>query len=170
MGHLVFQAHDAVGPHGPLNVMNVERGSETILLAQVTLMLDLDFGTYVVPPTKPFIPVANVVRIMQRVVPTHVKIADDMKEIVQHCVSEFIGVITVEANMHCQSESRRTITADDIMWAMAKLGFDDYVNTLSIYMFRYREAKSMGMTVSMRPFMTFGPIPDTMGQFCRPTM
>ncbi|XP_047331296.1 nuclear transcription factor Y subunit B-6-like [Impatiens glandulifera] len=84
---------------------------------------------YVVPPTEPFIPVANVVRIMRRVVPTHCKIADDVKEFVQHCVLEFISLITVEANMHCQSESRRTITADDILWAMAKLGFDDYVNT-----------------------------------------
>ncbi|XP_047331291.1 nuclear transcription factor Y subunit B-4-like [Impatiens glandulifera] len=114
-----------------------------------------------VPPTELFIPMANVVRIMRRVVPPHGKIDDDVKKIVQHCVSKFIGLITTEANMHCQSESRRTIITDDILRAMAKLGFEDYVNPLSLYMFRYREAESLGMT--RRPIMTLGPILDPMG-------
>ncbi|XP_047339803.1 nuclear transcription factor Y subunit B-9-like [Impatiens glandulifera] len=116
------------------------------------------------PPTEPFIPVANVVRIMRPVVPPHGKIAEDAKEIVQHCVSEFISLVTAEANMQCQSECRRTITADDILRAMGKLGLDEYVNTLSLYILRYREAESLGMAVpSRRPMMTFGPIQGPTG-------
>ncbi|XP_047331283.1 nuclear transcription factor Y subunit B-1-like [Impatiens glandulifera] len=115
------------------------------------------------PQTEPFIPVANVVRIMRRVVPPHGKIADNVKDIVQNCVSKFIGLINAKANMCCQSESRRTITADDILRAMASLGFDDYVSTLSFYLLRYRETESLGIAVSRRPVMTFGPIPDPMG-------
>ncbi|XP_047333217.1 uncharacterized protein LOC124936739 [Impatiens glandulifera] len=119
---------------GPSNVMNVKRGNgyssrssdpnvgprpgtsyDPFKQIRSPMASILEAQTCVVLPTEPFIPVANVVRIMQRVVQTHGKIVDDMKEIVQHCVSEFIGVINVEANMHCQSESRRKITADDIM-------------------------------------------------------
>ena len=86
-------------------------------------------------------PIANVIRIMRRVLPTHAKIADDAKETVQECVSEYISFVTSEANERCQQEQRKTITAEDILWAMSKLGFDDYVQPLSLYLQRYREAE-----------------------------
>ncbi|XP_047339802.1 nuclear transcription factor Y subunit B-6-like [Impatiens glandulifera] len=101
-------------------------------------------------PTELFISTANVARIIRRVVPPYGKIADDSKEIVQNCVSEFIGLITAEANLLCQSESRKTITADDILRAMTKLGFDKYVNSLSLYISRYRVGEPLGMVVSSR--------------------
>ena len=69
----------------------------------------------------------------------HAKIADDAKETIQQCVSEFISFVTSEANDKCQREQRKTITADDILWAALKLGFDDYVEPLGIYLKRYRE-------------------------------
>ncbi|XP_047339796.1 nuclear transcription factor Y subunit B-6-like [Impatiens glandulifera] len=101
-------------------------------------------------PIELFISMANVVRIIQRVVPPYCKIVNDSKEIIQHCVSKFIGLITAKANLLCQSESRKMITADDILRAMTTLGFDKYVNALSLYISRYREAESLGMVVSMR--------------------
>lgn len=86
-----------------------------------------------------FMPIANVIRIMRKVLPTHAKISDDAKETIQECVSEYISFITSEANERCQREQRKTITAEDVLWAMSKLGFDDYVDPLSIYLHRYRE-------------------------------
>ncbi|TYG37745.1 hypothetical protein ES288_D13G165700v1 [Gossypium darwinii] len=74
------------------------------------------------PPCMP-----NVIRIMRRILPTHAKISDDAKETIQECVSEYISFITGEANERCQREQRKTITAEDVLWAMGKLGFDDYV-------------------------------------------
>ncbi|MQL75540.1 hypothetical protein Taro_007929 [Colocasia esculenta] len=86
-----------------------------------------------------FMPIANVIRIMRRVLPTHAKIADDAKETIQECVSEYISFITSEANERCQQEQRKTITAEDLLWAMSKLGFDDYVEPLTLYLQRYRD-------------------------------
>nr|XP_043620323.1 nuclear transcription factor Y subunit B-6-like [Erigeron canadensis] len=84
-------------------------------------------------------PIANVIRIMRRILPPHAKISDDAKETVQECVSEYISFVTGEANDRCQREQRKTITAEDILWAMSKLGFDDYIEPLTIYLHRYRE-------------------------------
>ncbi|OIT33467.1 nuclear transcription factor y subunit b-6 [Nicotiana attenuata] len=86
-----------------------------------------------------FMPIANVIRIMRRILPPHAKISDDSKETIQECVSEFISFITGEANERCQREQRKTITAEDVLWAMSKLGFDDYIEPLTLYLHRYRE-------------------------------
>ncbi|KAF5199171.1 Nuclear transcription factor y subunit b-6 [Thalictrum thalictroides] len=86
-----------------------------------------------------YMPIANVIRIMRRILPPHAKIADDAKETIQECVSEYISFITSEANDRCQKEQRKTITAEDVLWAMGKLGFDEYVAPLTLFMQRYRE-------------------------------
>ncbi|ESQ52339.1 hypothetical protein EUTSA_v10017301mg [Eutrema salsugineum] len=86
-----------------------------------------------------FLPIANISRIMKRGLPPNGKIAKDAKEIVQECVSEFISFITSEASDKCQREKRKTINGDDLLWAMATLGFEDYIDPLKIYLTRYRE-------------------------------
>ncbi|KAL6990618.1 Nuclear transcription factor Y subunit B-6 [Sarracenia purpurea var. burkii] len=86
-----------------------------------------------------FMPIANVIRIMRKILPPHAKISDEAKETIQECVSEFISFITGEANERCQREQRKTITAEDVLWAMSKLGFDDYIEPLTVYLNRYRE-------------------------------
>lgn len=86
-----------------------------------------------------FMPIANVIRIMRKILPPHAKISDDAKETIQECVSEYISFVTGEANDRCQREQRKTITAEDVLWAMSKLGFDDYIEPLTVYLHRYRE-------------------------------
>lgn len=95
-----------------------------------------------------FMPIANVIRIMRKILPPHAKISDDAKETIQECVSEYISFITGEANERCQREQRKTITAEDVLWAMSKLGFDDYIEPLTMYLHRYREME--GDRTSMR--------------------
>lgn len=36
-------------------------------------------------------------------------------------------------------EKRKTITGDDILFAMATLGFDNYIEPLRLYLQKYRE-------------------------------
>ncbi|XP_010528129.1 PREDICTED: nuclear transcription factor Y subunit B-8-like isoform X2 [Tarenaya hassleriana] len=86
-----------------------------------------------------FLPIANISRIMKRALPPNGKIAKDAKETLQECVSEFISFITSEASDKCQREKRKTINGDDLLWAMATLGFEDYIEPLKIYLMRYRE-------------------------------
>lgn len=59
----------------------------------------------------------------------------------QECVSEFISFITSEASDKCQREKRKTINGDDLLWAMATLGFEDYVEPLKVYLSKYREVE-----------------------------
>ncbi|KAJ0252791.1 Nuclear transcription factor Y subunit B-6 [Hirschfeldia incana] len=95
-----------------------------------------------------FMPIANVIRIMRRILPAHAKISDDSKETIQECVSEYISFVTGEANERCQREQRKTITAEDVLWAMSKLGFDDYIEPLTLYLHRYRELEGGDRGVS----------------------
>lgn len=54
------------------------------------------------------------------------------------------------ASDKCQKEKRKTINGDDLLWAMATLGFEDYIEPLRIYLARYREV------ITVYPFFTFG--------------
>ncbi len=43
------------------------------------------------------------------------------------------------ASDKCQQEKRKTINGDDLLWAMATLGFDRYIEPLKTYLTKYRE-------------------------------
>ncbi|VDO21039.1 unnamed protein product [Haemonchus placei] len=90
-----------------------------------------------------FLPIANVARVMKRMIPSSGKIAKDAKECVQECVSEFISFITSEANDKCMSEKRKTISADDLLEAINNMGFDNYVAPLQLFLERYRAAHKL---------------------------
>ncbi|XVE96683.1 hypothetical protein REPUB_Repub02eG0243600 [Reevesia pubescens] len=109
-----------------------------------------------------YMPIANVIRIMRRILPAHAKISDDAKETIQECVSEYISFITGEANERCQREQRKTITAEDVLWAMGKLGFDDYVEPLSVFLSRYRESENERTSLRGEPIskrgIDYGPM------------
>ncbi|KAI1784656.1 histone-fold-containing protein [Ganoderma leucocontextum] len=86
-----------------------------------------------------FLPIANVSRIMKGSVPLTAKISKEAKECVQECVSEFISFITSEAAEKCQMEKRKTIGGEDILYAMATLGFENYAETLKIHLAKLRQ-------------------------------
>lgn len=87
-----------------------------------------------------FLPIAIISRIMKTSIPNSGKIAKEAKECVQESVSEFISFVTSEASDKCQLEKRKTITGDDIIYAMSTLGFDNYIEPLNLYLKKYREA------------------------------
>ncbi|KAJ0986840.1 hypothetical protein J5N97_005196 [Dioscorea zingiberensis] len=72
-------------------------------------------------------PPSNVTRIMRKVLPLQAKISDDAKVTILDIISEYISFITHEASVQCHSENRKIITGEDIIWAMKKLGFNNYV-------------------------------------------
>ncbi|XP_048423468.1 nuclear transcription factor Y subunit B-1 isoform X4 [Pyrus x bretschneideri] len=88
-----------------------------------------------------YLPIANISRIMKKALPPNGKIAKDAKETVQECVSEFISFVTSEASDKCLREKRKTINGDDLLWAMATLGFEDYIDPLKVYLTKYREVE-----------------------------
>ncbi|XP_054822665.1 nuclear transcription factor Y subunit B-3-like [Prosopis cineraria] len=94
-----------------------------------------------------FLPIANVGRIMKKVMPANGKISKDAKETVQECVSEFISFVTGEASDKCQREKRKTINGDDIIWAITTLGFEDYVGPLKCYLQKYRDIEGEKLNI-----------------------
>ncbi|KAK4478624.1 hypothetical protein RD792_014113 [Penstemon davidsonii] len=116
-----------------------------------------------------FLPIANISRIMKKGLPSNGKMAKDAKDMVQECVSEFIGFITSEASDKCQREKRKTINGDDLLWAMATLGFEDYIDPLKVYLTRYREVDTKGSTKgaggSARKDGLQQPSPSSQGSF-----
>ncbi|XP_037463368.1 nuclear transcription factor Y subunit B-8-like [Triticum dicoccoides] len=99
-------------------------------------------GTPVVREQDRLMPIANVIRIMRRALPAHAKISDDAKEAIQECVSEFISFVTGEAIERCPMQHRKTVNAEDIVWALNRLGFDDYVVPLSVFLHRMRDPEA----------------------------
>ncbi|XVF28347.1 hypothetical protein REPUB_Repub15cG0021900 [Reevesia pubescens] len=85
------------------------------------------------------LPIANVGRIMKQILPPNAKISKESKETMQECVSEFISFVTSEASEKCRKERRKTVNGDDVCWALATLGFDDYAVPLRRYLHKYRE-------------------------------
>uniref|UniRef100_A0A453PGF9 Transcription factor CBF/NF-Y/archaeal histone domain-containing protein n=2 Tax=Aegilops tauschii subsp. strangulata TaxID=200361 RepID=A0A453PGF9_AEGTS len=85
------------------------------------------------------LPMANVVRLMRRVLPSNVKIAETAKQLTHDCAVEFVGFVGGEASERARSEHRRTVAPEDFTWSCQSLGFDSYVQPMETYLRGYRE-------------------------------
>ncbi|SCV70006.1 BQ2448_1400 [Microbotryum intermedium] len=85
-----------------------------------------------------FLPIANVARVMKRVLPSSTKVSKESKEIMQECTSEFISFITSEAAERCSAEKRKTVNGEDLLFAMNSLGFENYAEVMKIYLSKWR--------------------------------
>uniref|UniRef100_A0A7N0T775 Transcription factor CBF/NF-Y/archaeal histone domain-containing protein n=1 Tax=Kalanchoe fedtschenkoi TaxID=63787 RepID=A0A7N0T775_KALFE len=94
---------------------------------------------YTIKEQERLLPIANVGRIMKEILPPNAKISKEAKETLQECVTEFISFVTGEASDKCKKERRKTLNGDDICWALATLGFDNYVLPMRRYLSKYRE-------------------------------
>lgn len=71
-----------------------------------------------------------------------------------------VSLTVHRANDRCIQEKRKTITGDDILYAMTTLGFDAYVEPLKLYLQKYREVSIHGfstvITTSIFPLVYEG--------------
>lgn len=87
---------------------------------------------------------------MKKALPAHAKLSKESKECIQECVSEFISFITSQAADKCKIEKRKTLNGEDILWSMFTLGFENYAETLKIYLAKYRQVcNMMGSTLNI---------------------
>lgn len=56
-------------------------------------------------------------------------------------------LVHFRASDRCVQEKRKTITGEDLIWAMGNLGFDNYMEPLKTYLQRYREYTKGDKTV-----------------------
>lgn len=99
-----------------------------------------------------FLPIANIARIMKKVIPQHAKISKESKECLQECVSEFICFIASEASDRSIQEKRKTVNGEDAVNALGNLGFDSYVRPMSTYLQKCRMSSKYDKTIeSLQP-------------------
>lgn len=76
---------------------------------------------------------------MKNALPPQGKLSKESKVCIQECVSEFISFVTSQAVDRCKLEKRKTLNGEDILWSLFTLGFENYSETLKIYLAKYRE-------------------------------
>ncbi|OQS02394.1 hypothetical protein THRCLA_21428 [Thraustotheca clavata] len=84
-----------------------------------------------------YMPVRNITKIMKSALPNdpRIKIADDAKEFMQECVTEFLLYLTSEARDQAvyNKRGKTTVTGSDTLRAFYNLGFTPYGDVLSVY-------------------------------------
>jgi len=71
------------------------------------------------------LPRASINKIIKELVPT-VRVANESRELILNCCSEFIHLISSEANEVCNLRNKKTINAEHVLEALERLGFHDY--------------------------------------------
>uniref|UniRef100_A0AC35U496 CBFD_NFYB_HMF domain-containing protein n=1 Tax=Rhabditophanes sp. KR3021 TaxID=114890 RepID=A0AC35U496_9BILA len=92
-----------------------------------------------IPDQIRFLPIANISRVMKRVIPRNAKLSKEARECVQECVSEFISFISSEASEQCHNQKRKTITSEDIINAFNCLDMIKYGTILTEFLNKCKE-------------------------------
>ncbi|GJQ69717.1 hypothetical protein Trydic_g22288 [Trypoxylus dichotomus] len=71
------------------------------------------------------LPRASINKMIKELVP-HVRIANEARELILNCCTEFIHLLSSEANDICNQLHKKTINAEHIFTALERLGFADY--------------------------------------------
>ncbi|XP_023546470.1 nuclear transcription factor Y subunit B-4-like [Cucurbita pepo subsp. pepo] len=87
------------------------------------------------------LPIANVGRLMKKILPQKAKISKEAKATMQECATEFISFVTSEAAEKCHKDNRRTLNGDDICWAFGSFGLDNYAEASAKYLLKYRDVE-----------------------------
>ncbi|XP_014098710.1 protein Dr1 [Bactrocera oleae] len=80
------------------------------------------------PPTEDddlTLPRASINKIIKELVPS-VRVANESRELILNCCTEFIHLISSEANDVCNRRNKKTINAEHVLEALDRLGFCDY--------------------------------------------
>lgn len=56
----------------------------------------------------------------------HIRVANESRELILNCCTEFIHLISSEANEICNQKGKKTISAEHILDSLDKLGFNDF--------------------------------------------
>ncbi|XP_055390413.1 protein Dr1 [Condylostylus longicornis] len=71
------------------------------------------------------LPRASINKIIKELVPS-VRVANESRELILNCCTEFIHLISSEANEVCNQRNKKTINAEHVLEALDRLGFRDY--------------------------------------------
>lgn len=115
-------------------------------------------------------PITNVTKITGQILPNNAKISYDAMDMIQQGATKYINFVTRKAKEQCQSEYRKIMNAEDLLWAIEELGFNDYVEPLTTFIQRYRNIEGVDLfTTHKEPIShienhgpSLGPEPNLM--------
>ncbi|KAI9032257.1 TATA binding protein-associated phosphoprotein [Hyaloraphidium curvatum] len=76
------------------------------------------------------LPKATVTKLIQEMLPPNITCTKETRDMLIECCTEFVHLLTMQANSVCDKEQKKTITGDHIMTALEELGFGEYVPEL----------------------------------------
>ena len=56
----------------------------------------------------------------------NIRVANDARELILNCCTEFIHLISSESNDICNQQQKKTISAEHVLAALDKLGYGDF--------------------------------------------
>lgn len=71
------------------------------------------------------IPRAAINKMIKDTVPSF-RVANDARDLITNCCTEFIRLIATEANEICERDQKKTISPEHVLSALDKSGFSDY--------------------------------------------
>ncbi|KAG8228624.1 hypothetical protein J437_LFUL008275 [Ladona fulva] len=71
------------------------------------------------------LPRASINKMIKEILP-NIRVANESRELILNCCTEFIHLISSEANDICNQQSKKTINAEHVLQALDRLGFGDY--------------------------------------------
>ncbi|XP_034934523.1 protein Dr1 [Chelonus insularis] len=71
------------------------------------------------------LPRASINKMIKEILP-QVRVANESRELILNCCTEFIHLLSSEANEICNQQQKKTINAEHVLLALEKLGFGDY--------------------------------------------
>ncbi|XP_063245178.1 protein Dr1 isoform X2 [Bacillus rossius redtenbacheri] len=71
------------------------------------------------------LPRASVNKMIKEILP-NIRVANESRELILNCCTEFIHLMSSEANDICNQQQKKTINAEHILLALDRLGFGDY--------------------------------------------
>ncbi|KAM7303602.1 protein Dr1 [Ixodes scapularis] len=112
-------AEDLVGTSSPVTVMNSRHAAE------LTLKKDGTGGPAAGEEEELTIPRAAMNKMIKELLP-NIRIANEARELILSCCTEFIHHLSTEANDICNRQQKKTISADHVLGALDSLGFGAY--------------------------------------------
>ena len=71
------------------------------------------------------IPRAAMNKMIKELLP-NIRVANDARELILNCCTEFIHLISSESNDICNQQQKKTISAEHVLAALDKLGYGDF--------------------------------------------
>lgn len=77
------------------------------------------------------LPRASINKMIKELVPS-IRVANESRELILNCCTEFIHLISSEANEVCNQKNKKTINAEHVLEALDRLGI--YVKILNCFL------------------------------------